>query len=133
MKAEVGVFVTILVFFGIVGTTYGIVTDWQEHVGSVGLLLSGGLGAMVAFYLWKTARSLPARPDDDPDGEISQIAGAYGSFAPYSWWPLWLALSGALVFLGMAVQFWILLVGLIMGVWAVVGWTMEYFIGENAH
>ncbi len=133
MKQEVNLFIFVTVFFAVVGLAYGIVTDWTEPVGAVALLLCGGLGVMVAFYLWKTARTLPTRPDDDPEGEIEQIAGAYGTFSPYSWWPLWLALAGALVFLGVGIQMWIAVAGGIMGIWAVIGWTMEYFIGEHAH
>lgn len=133
MKSEINLFVIIAIFFAVVGVAYGVVTGWSEPVGAVALLLSSALGAMISFYLWKTARSLPERPDDDPNGEIAQIEGAYGTFSPYSWWPLWLGLAGALVFLGIAVQMWIAVAGGVMGVWAVCGWTFEYFTGEHAH
>jgi len=69
----------------------------------------------------------------DEDGEIDQIAGAYGAFSPFSWWPLWLALSASLIFLGVAVAMWIAAFGAILGVWALCGWVFEYYSGEHAH
>jgi len=133
MKTEIGFFGVIGVFFVAVAALYGFWTDWYEPVGWVALFLCGGLGFMIAFYLWVVARKLPARPEDDLDGEIHQQEGAYGAFSPFSWWPLWLALSASLIFLGVAVALWIAAFGLIMGVWAVCGWTFEYFKGEFAH
>ena len=56
-------------FFAVVAVGYGIVTDWVEPVGWVALFLSAGLGFMIAFFLWNTARKLPARPDDEEDGD----------------------------------------------------------------
>lgn len=133
MKDEVKFFAQIGVFFVAVATGYGFWTEWVEPVGWVALYLCGGLGLMVAFFLWNTARHLPPRPDDDPDGDIEQIEGPYGSFSPYSWWPLWLSLSAALVFLGVAVGLWVAALGAILGVWALCGWVFEYFKGEHAH
>ena len=133
MKVETGFFAGIGVFFVAVGIWYGLWTDWVEPVGWVALNLCGGLGFMIAFSLWSAARKLPARPEDTPDGEIDEQEGAYGTFAPFSWWPLWLAISGSLVFLGVALAYWIAGLGMIMGVWAVCGWTFEYYKGEHAH
>lgn len=133
MKVEVGFFAGIGVFFLGVGLLYGFWSGWVEPVGWVALHLCAGLGFMIAFYLWAIGRKLPARPEDNEHGEIHEQEGAYGAFSPYSWWPLWLALSATLVFLGVAVAYWLAAFGLIMGVWAVCGWTFEYFKGEFAH
>lgn len=133
MKTEIKLFVVIAVFFVVVGIAYGLVTGWEEPVGPVALLLCGGLGVMIAFYLWNTARHLPLRPDDNPDGEIAEQAGDYGAFAPYSWWPLWLSLSAAVIFLGMALGWWVLLMGAVFGVYALIGWVFEFYHGEHAH
>ncbi len=133
MKIEWVMFAILGVFFTIVGVVYGLVTGWGEPVGAVALLLCAGLGFMIAFYLWLTARHLPARPDDNPDGEIADIAGSYGTFAPYSWWPLWLGLTAALCFLGVAVGWWVFAFGAVTGFFATIGWTFEFYKGEHAH
>lgn len=133
LKTEITFFVVIGVFFVAVASLYGFWTGWTEEVGWVALFLCAGLCFMVGFFLWTVARKLPARPEDDEHGEIAQQEGPYGTFAPYSWWPLWLSLSGALIFLGIAVTPFIAAFGLIMGVWAVCGWAFEYYTGEQAH
>ena len=85
MKTESLFFALIAVFGAVMGPIYGFATDWNEPVGVVGLLLAAALGAMVAFYLWMTGKRIGYRPDDNPDGEIHEIEGDYGAFAPYSW------------------------------------------------
>ena len=132
MKPEIQMFNVIAGFFLLVGIIYGVVTDWTEWVGVIALILCAGLGAMIGFYLWMVARKLPLRPEDDLDGEIEQQAGYYGAFTPYSWWPLWLGIASALIFLGTAVAWWIIAFGALFGVFAVVGWVYESFHGEHA-
>jgi hypothetical protein len=132
MKIEHKLFVILACFFAPVGVVYGIATDWKEPVGPAGLFLSAGLGAMIAFYLYQTARRLPERPEDNPGGEIDEHEGEYGFFSPHSWWPLPLAASAALIFLGLAVGWWIAIIGAAFGVVALVGWTFEYFRGPHA-
>ena len=133
MKSEIQLFSVIGAFFAAVAVGYGIVTDWVEPVGWVALFLSAGLGFMIAFFLWTVARKLPYRPEDDEDGEIHQQEGPYGTFSPYSWWPLWLSLAATIIFLGTAVGLWVAVFGFIMGAWAVCGWVFEYYTGEHAH
>lgn len=129
MKTEVKLFTFVTAFFLITALAYGYVTDWEEPVGLTALLLSAGLGAMIAFYLWNTARHLPPRPDDNPDAHISDQAGDYGAFAPFSWWPLWLGLAASVIFLGMAVGWWLFLLGIVFGLWALIGWVYEFYKG----
>lgn len=132
MGVEVKLFAVLGAFFVPVGVVYGIVTDWREPVGATGLLLASLLGSMIAYYLWFTARKLDMRPEDDPGATIDEQEGDYGFFAPHSWWPLPLAAAAALCFLGVAVGWWIFIIGATFGVVAIVGWTFEYFKGEHA-
>jgi hypothetical protein len=132
MKIEFKLFVILAAFFAPVGVIYGIATHWREPVGPAGLFLSAGLGAMIAFYLFVTARRLPERPEDNPGGEIAEHEGEYGFFSPHSWWPLPLAASGAVIFLGLALGWWLVIIGATFGVVALVGWTFEYFKGPDA-
>lgn len=133
LKPEITLFAILGVFFTVVALGYGLVTGWDEPVGWVALFLSAGLGFMIAFFLWTVARKLPSRPEDDEDGEIHQQEGPYGTFSPYSWWPLWLSLAATIIFLGTAVGLWVAVFGLILGAWAVCGWVFEYYTGEHAH
>ena len=71
-------------------------------------------------------------PEDDPAAPISAAEGEYGFFSPHSWWPLPLAAGAALMFLGLAVGWWLLIIGSVVGGMALIGWTFEYFRGENA-
>lgn len=122
-----GAFVFIPVAF-----IYGWLSDW-EVVGTAGLLLTGGLAALVGGYLYITAKRIDPRPEDDPQALVGDGAGEIGFFSPWSWWPLPLALSGALIFLGLAVVWWIVLIGAFFALLSVVGLTFEYYRGASAH
>ena len=100
MKVESWLFGAGAFFFAPVGVIYGILTHWDEPVGPVGLFLTAGLALMVGWYLWYTARHIDPRPEDDPAAPIEAAAGEYGFFSPHSWWPLPLAASCAVMFLG---------------------------------
>ena len=132
MKAEFKLFVVIGVFFTVIGIIYGVVTDWTEPVGPFGLLLSAGLSALIGFYLWETGRKLDPRPEDDPSALISAAEGEYGFFSPHSWWPMPLAAAAGVVFLGLAVGWWLFIIGIALTTLALIGWTYEYFRGEQA-
>lgn len=132
MKVEYKLFTIIGVFAAVMGVIYGYFTHWEEPVGPVALFLTGGLCAMIAFYLWRTGAKLDPRPDDDPYGEIDQIEGDFGFFAPYSWWPLFLGLAAAILFLGAAVGWWLVIIAIPFGAVALVGWVFEYSKGDDA-
>jgi hypothetical protein len=63
---------------------------------------------------------------------ISAAEGEFGFFSPHSWWPLALAASAAVVFLGLAVGWWLVIIGMCLTPLAIIGWTYEYFRGEKA-
>jgi hypothetical protein len=132
MKVEFRLFVVIGVFFAVVGVVYGVVTKWREPVGPFGLLLCAGVAALIGFYLWETGRKLDLRPEDDPLALISAAEGEFGFFSPHSWWPLALGASAGLIFLGLAVGWWLVAIGAFPAAISVVGWTFEYFRGEQA-
>ena len=132
MKVEYKLFVMIGGFFTLVGLIYAVVTGLREPVGPFGLFLAAGLSALIAFYLWETGRKLDPRPEDDPWAPISAAEGEYGFFSPHSWWPLAVAASAAVLFLGLAVGWWLAIIGLSLSALATIGWTYEYFRGEHA-
>lgn len=132
MKVEYKLFTILGAFFLIMAIIYGLVTHGSEPVGVVGFSLSFGFCLMIAFFFWYTGRKIDLRPDDNPDALISDIEGDYGFFSPHSWWPLFLAAAGALVFLGLAVGWWMVIIGMPLLALSAVGFVMEYFRGDEA-
>ncbi|PWD52326.1 cytochrome C oxidase subunit IV [Serinibacter arcticus] len=133
MFIETVVFGALVPFFLIVAAFYGWLTEFGEPVGFIGLLLLAGLAGLVAFFLAITARTIDARPEDDPLGTIESAAGEYGEFSPHSWWPFVLGLGAAIVFFGVAVGWWVSGVGAIVGAIGLVGLIFEFSRGQHAH
>ncbi|MFP3712534.1 cytochrome c oxidase subunit 4 [Puerhibacterium sp. TATVAM-FAB25] len=133
MKIEIKLFLWLTPFFLLVGVIYGLLTEWQEPVGFLGIPLVGGLMAMVGAYLALTARRIDPRPEDDEAGDIEDGAGDQGVYAPWSWWPLMVGLAAATGFLGLAVGWWVVYIGFMIGVIALVGWVFEFSRGQHAH
>jgi hypothetical protein len=133
VKIETRLFSLLAPFFFLVGTIYGFLVEWKEPVGFLGLYLTGGLALMIGFYLGFTGKRVGMRPEDRLDAEIHEGSGEQGHFSPWSWWPLFLGLSAAAGFLGLAAGWWILYIGLGFTVIALVGWVYEYSRGAHAH
>ena len=132
MKVETRLFLVLFVFFLIVTPVYGIWQGFTELAGFIALLLTTLMVGLIAWYLYITGKHYQNRPDDNPLGEISDDEGDYGFFSPYSWWPLWLGLSAAICFAGLAVGWWLFMIGAAIAPIAVIGWTYEYFKGDYA-
>lgn len=132
MFAETMIFAALVPFFVIVSLVYIVLTDF-EPVGSVAMLLLAGLCGIVAFYLGATGRRIDPRPEDDPAGSVAASAGEIGEFAPHSWWPLVLGLGVAIVFAGVAISWWICVVGAVVGVIGLVGLLFEFSAGQHRH
>ena len=130
MKAETKLFFYLFLFFGPITLVYGYWSEWKEPIGVVALLLTAGLLLLVAFFLWQTGRKLPQRPEDNMSGEIAEAEGNYGYFVASSWTPLWLAGSGAILFAGLAIGWWLFIIGVFVGIVAVCLWVFESFSGE---
>lgn len=133
MKIETKLFLLLAPFFLASGVVYGFMTGWDEPVGYLGLPLVGLLVAMIGAYLALTARRIDPRPEDDEEGNIEDGAGDQGVYSPWSWWPLVIGAAAATAFLGLAVGWWVLYIGFILGVIGLVGWVFEYSRGQHAH
>jgi Cytochrome c oxidase subunit IV len=131
MKVEGWLFLGCGVFFGGADIVYWYVS--KEPTGTVALALAVGLAILVGFYLLFTGRRLPLRPEDNPEGEISEGTGEIGFFSPHSWWPLWVGLSGAVMFTGFAIGWWLFLLGALMIFLTAIGFVFEYYRGEFTH
>ena len=132
MKAEAWIFAICTVFMVIVSPTYWLITgDWT---GTSALTMTTLLTLMVTIYLGFHANNMEPRPEDRKDAEIADGAGELGFFPPYSWWPLWAALTLGLIVFGVAMgAWWLSIIGVGLGVVALCGWIFEYYIGDHAH
>ena len=139
MRANVNLLWVLTVFFLIVGTIY---TVWSvldpahgkvEWAGTFAILLSGVLSGFIAFYLSAVHKGQGGEiPEDRLDANIDDGDPELGFYSPWSWWPIMLAASTAMVFLGLAVGFWVAFIGLGIAVISLVGWVYEYYRGYFA-
>lgn len=131
MKSEAWIFGICAIFFLLVSPAYWFLSgDWT---GTTALVMTFLLVTLVAFYLGFHAQRMDPRPEDRADGEIADGAGELGFFPPYSWWPLWCGLALATMALGVAVGWWLFVMGGAFGVIALSGLIFEYYRGEHAH
>lgn len=98
-----------------------------EAVGITAMGLSGGLAALIAFYLWFSAKRIGGiLPEDNNEGEIADGAGELGFYSPHSWWPLPVALSACAAGLGLIIGWWLTIIALGSLIISVIGFVTEY-------
>ena len=131
MKSETWVFGICTIFFVLVAPAYWLITG--DPTGTTALVMTTLLTALITFYLGFHARRMEPRPEDRKEGEIAEGAGELGFFPPYSWWPLWCAMCLATMVLGVAVGWWLFIIGTALGAVALCGLIFEYYRGEHAH
>jgi protein-S-isoprenylcysteine O-methyltransferase Ste14 len=131
MKFEGSLFIGCAIFFGAADIVYWYFS--KDPTGTVALALAVGLAFLTGFYLLFTGRRLPERPEDNPDGEIEQGTGELGFFSPHSWWPLYVGLAAAVAAFGVAVGWWLFLIGLLAIFLTTIGFVFEYYRGIYAH
>jgi len=131
MKFEGSLFIGCAIFFGGADIVYWYFS--KDPTGTTALALAVGLAFLTGFYLLFTGRRLPERPEDNPDGEIEQGTGELGFFRPHSWWPLFVGLAAAIAALGVAIGWWMFLIGLLALFLTTIGFVFEYYRGVYAH
>ncbi len=115
----------LFIFYIVVDVIYWV--QGGELVGVTAMALSAGLALIIAFYFWFTERRLGGKlPEDRLDAEIADGAGEIGFFPPYSWWPLAIGFSATLTALGLAIGWWLFLIGVGALILAVMGFVLEY-------
>ena len=128
MKVEARMFLGLGSFFLLVGIVYLKLSG--DVTGGTALVVCSGLGLIVGYYLWFTSRRLDdARPEDRLDAEIEDGAGELGFFPPHSWWPVVLASGAGLTVLGIIFGLWLLITGVVVTLWAISGFVLEYYSG----
>jgi len=88
---------------------------------------------LVAFYVLYTSKRVYPRPEDRLDANIDEADPEYGFFSPHSWWPLVVGFATVLVVFGLIFAVWLLVLGVVSLLIALVGWLFEYYRGEFAH
>jgi membrane associated rhomboid family serine protease len=131
VKVEALIFNIITLFCFVAATVYGF---WaQEPIGTTALALSGGLTGLVGGFFWFVSRRIDPRPEDRKDAEIAEGAGELGFFPPASYWPFGLAVSAAIMGLGVGFWYiWLMLIGAAALVITIGGLLFEFYVGQNA-
>jgi hypothetical protein len=131
MKVEGSLFVGCAAFFAASDVVYWYFS--KDPTGTTALALAIGLAFLTGFYLLFTGRRLPRRPEDNPRADIEEGTGELGFFSPHSWWPLFVGLAATTAAVGVAVGWWLFLIGMLMVVLATIGFVFEYYRGRYAH
>ena len=134
MKTGYWLFNGLAVFYAIVTVIYWWVGG--EAVGITAIGLSGGLAALIGFYLWFSNKRLGGvLPEDNVTAENSDSAGELGFYSPHSWWPLPVALSATAMGLGLIIGWWLTLISLGALVISIIGMVTEYEkpISQSSH
>ena len=125
MKTGWILFVGLAIFYAMMTVIYWLVGG--EAVGITAIGLSGGLAALVGFYLWFTNKRLGnVLPEDNASAEISDSAGELGFYSPHSWWPLPLAFTMVLAGVGLLVGWWLTLIAVGGLLISILGFVLEY-------
>jgi hypothetical protein len=104
-----------------------------EWVGSIALLFLAFMAALIAFYVDRVHKAQGGElPEDTLTADIDDGDPEMGEFSPWSWWPIVLAFSAGVAFIGLAVGTWMVPIGLAIFVVAIVGWVYEYYRGYFA-
>ena len=132
MKVEAYLFLGCAAFFGGSDIVYWYFS--HDPTGTTALALAVCLAFLTGFYLLFTGRRLPTtRPEDNPLGEIDEGVGELGFFSPHSWWPLFVGIAAAVAAVGMAIGWWLFLIGVLATLLSMVGFVFEYYRGHYAH
>ena len=137
MKTNINVMWVLTAYFvvlAIVYTVWAIIdTNEVEWVGSIAIGLSAGLSGFIGYYLQLVKKNQGGElPEDRLDAEIDDGDPELGHFSPWSWWPITLAFSLGIVFLGISVGFWVAMYALPLVLVGLVGWVYEHYRGNFA-
>jgi hypothetical protein len=139
MHIEARLFEFVAAFFVLTSVLYAVLTaifspGGVEWAGATALVLTGGMALIIATFFRFVARRLDTRPEDYEGAEISDGAGELGFFSPHSWWPLMVALSGAVAAVGIALWLpWLIGAGVVFILSSAAGLVFEYYVGPEKH
>ncbi|MET4780911.1 cytochrome c oxidase subunit 4 [Glaciihabitans sp. UYNi722] len=113
---------------------WSLLADNFELIGLMTMGLSGILCLFLAFYFGRVVKAGGAVPwvEDRLDAEIDDGDPEVGFYSPWSWWPVLLAGSLAIMFVGVAISAWIVMIAVPLLAVCIVGWVYEYYRGYFA-
>jgi hypothetical protein len=137
MRTNINVMWVLTAYFFLLAAIYtfwAIIDSGQvEWVGSIAIALSGGLSALIGYYLRLVKKNQGGElPEDRLEAEIDDGDPEIGHFSPWSWWPVTLAGGLAIVFLGISVGVWVAFYAVPLVLVALVGWVYEHYRGNFA-
>ncbi|GAA1736409.1 cytochrome c oxidase subunit 4 [Microbacterium paludicola] len=138
MRSNIGIWWLLAGFFALMAVTYTVwnllATGEVEWAGSTAFGFGIFMSAMIAFYIQVIHKGQHGvdLPEDRDDADIDDGDTELGEFSPWSWWPLVLAGSAAIMIVGLAVGHFLIPIALGLFVIAIVGWVYEYYRGYFA-
>lgn len=105
-----------------------------EPVGTTVIAMAVGMAWFPAFFLFKAAKSTGNKlPEDEEFANIDEADPDYGFYSPWSWWPFVMAAAAGVLFMGLAVGPWLAVIGGVLMLVAIIGFSFEYHRGRLAH
>ncbi|MEY4276163.1 MAG: hypothetical protein RIS26_626 [Actinomycetota bacterium] len=104
-----------------------------EPIGTAAIAMLGIMSIFLAYYVAKTDKSQGLVPEDRLDANIEDGDTEIGFFAPWSWWPFFLGLFGALAFAALAIGWWLFFIAFPLALVAIIGFVFEHSRGRFAH
>ena len=104
-----------------------------EPIGTAAIAMLGIMSIFLAYYVAKTDKSQGLVPEDRLDANIEDGDTEIGFFAPWSWWPFFLGLFGALAFAALAIGWWLFFIAFPLALVAIIGFVFEHSRGCFAH
>lgn len=144
MRSHIGIWWLLTAFFALMAVVYTVWSilaqpelPWNvaiEWVGGTALGFGIFMSAMIAVYLQVVHKGQHgvALPEDRDDADIDDGDTELGEFSPWSWWPIVLAGSAAIMMVGLAVGQFLIPIALGLFAVAIVGWVYEYYRGYFA-
>lgn len=123
MRIEARILLTLGVFFGLMTAVYWI---WSmENAGGIMLFAGMTLGFLPGAYYYWWSRRMKVRPEDDPNATMESGAGYVDAFPGSSIFPFTLGMGAFFVVLALIFGTWMLVPGIGLVFWALIGGTAE--------
>ena len=123
MKLESRILLLLGLFFGLMCAVYW---PWSlENGGGVMMFAAMLLGFLPGSYYWWGSRRIGTRPEDDDNATQADGAGIVDAFPATSIFPFTLGMGAFMTVLALVFGIWLLLPGLGLVTWALIGGTAE--------